>query len=131
MQERDKKFLARLANRPELRLAVVFGSCTRGAQRFESDLDVGVAGPRPLTIDERGRLTEELAEATERPVDILDLQTAGIPVLTQVLTTGRIIFCDDEVLYVTLLKRMVFEQADFMPLRARLLRERRQAWIGP
>lgn len=130
MSTLDQKLVSALGAYPDIRLAILFGSNARGTARFDSDLDVGVAARQPLPAELRMRLIGDFAELAGRPVDLVDLQAAGIPILTQVLTTGRLILCADTSVYAELMKRVVFEQADFMPLRARLLEERRRSWIG-
>ena len=49
--------------------------------------------------------------------------------LGQILRYGRRVIGNDT-LYGELISRHIFEQADFMPYRARILAERRMAWIG-
>jgi uncharacterized protein len=125
------KELARIAaGHPAVKLALLFGSVGAGTARSHSDIDVAVAGERALSAEARGRLIEELALAFGRPVDLVDLQTAGAFLLREVLTKGKLQYCKDRRLYAELIKRMVFEQADFLPYRERMLRERRRAWIG-
>jgi hypothetical protein len=49
--------------------------------------------------------------------------------LGQILTGGRRLWGDDA-RHAALLSQHLFNQADFMPYRTRILRERRRAWIG-
>lgn len=114
---------------PNVSLAVLFGSVATGLPRAESDLDIAVAADHPLTVEERISLINALAERIGRPVDLIDLSVASEPLLGQILRHGRRIFGSDT-LYGELISRHVFEQADFMPYRTRLLAERRMAWIG-
>jgi hypothetical protein len=51
------------------------------------------------------------------------------PLLGQIVRHGRRIVGSDT-MYGELISRHLFEQADFMPYRTRLLAERRMAWIG-
>jgi hypothetical protein len=74
-------------------------------------------------------LTEEIAEATGRPVDLVDLGTAGEPLVGAILAGGRRLVGSDEA-YARVLVRHLFDQADFLPYRERILAERRKAWIG-
>ena len=67
---------------------------------------------------------------TGRPVDVVDLCSADGLILSQVLTTGKIILCADRMLYAMLIKKMLFTNADMMPYHRRILAERRKAWIG-
>lgn len=119
-----------LSKHEEIALGFLFGSLSRGAPRVRSDVDVAVAGPRPLRVPEKMELIEALAMLTGRPVDLVDLHAADPTLLRQVLTTGTLIYCTDHLLYAELIKRLVFDQADLMPYRKRILAERRRAWIG-
>jgi uncharacterized protein len=119
-----------LAGYPEIRLAVLFGSLSRGRAQAHSDLDFAVAMARPLASVEKLKLIEGLALVVGRPVDLIDLQSANGLVLTQVLTTGKILRCTDHTLYAELIKKMLFNDADMMPYRRRILAERRKTWIG-
>jgi uncharacterized protein len=114
---------------PQISLAVLFGSAVLGRQQPQSDLDIAVAAKRPLTANEKIAIIGALAERTGRPIDLVDLNGVVEPLLGQVVRHGRRILGSDT-LYGELISRHIFEQADFMPYRARLLAERRLAWIG-
>lgn len=119
-----------LTHFPMLEMALVFGSVAQGRARMDSDLDIAVsAGRRLLTLDERRDLIEALAGRTGRPVDLIDLQMVGEPLLGQILRHGRRLLGSDGA-YARLLSQHLFDQADFMPYRTRVLAERRAAWIG-
>ncbi len=119
-----------LAGYPDIALAILFGSLSRGKAHVHSDLDIAVAQAHALTSAEKLKLIEGLALIVGRPVDLIDLQSTDGLVLAQVLTTGQIILCADRVLYAELIKKMLFDNADMMPYRRRILAERRKAWIG-
>ena len=70
-----------LASVPDLELALVFGSCARGEAGPESDLDLAIATATPLTAPRRQDLADRLAVLGGRPVDLVDLATAGGPLL--------------------------------------------------
>ena len=84
----------------------------------------------PLTVHARIELIDELAAAAGRPIDLIDLSQAHGPLLQQVLTTGRLILCQNRTEYAEFLRRLVYEEADVMPYYRRILATRRQAWIG-
>lgn len=119
-----------LAGHPEIRLAILFGSAASGRQTFESDVDVAVAARYPLSVSERMALVSQIANATGRVVDLVDLATASGPILNRVLATGRLLFCTDRALYAEIIKRALFDEADLAPYRRRILAARRKAWIG-
>lgn len=112
-----------------IRLAILFGSLALGRATPESDLDLAVLMAAPLSAETRMALIGELSQAIGRPVDLIDLRTTGESVLGQILKHGVRLFGSDGD-YAELIKRHLFEEADFMPYRRRILTERRQAWIG-
>jgi uncharacterized protein len=125
----DNQLREVLAGFPELILALVFGSVAKGLQRIDSDLDIAVVAKQALTADEKIVIISALAEKTGRPVDLVDLKVVGEPLLGQIVQHGRRLLGSDGE-YGRLISRHLFEQADFMPYRNRILAERRAAWIG-
>ena len=116
------------AHFPKIILAVLFGSVASGRQREDSDLDIAVAAKQALTTHEKIALIAALADRTGRPIDLIDLNVVSEPLLGQIVRHGRRVLGSDTS-YGELISRHVFEQTDFMPYRARLLAERRMAWI--
>ena len=126
----------------DIALAILFGSYGTAAERPDSDVDVAVlrqwvparAGPllvdRGMSIDRRMAIITALATRTGRAIDLIDMASAGIPILGALLTTGRTLVARDPDLRPTLLVRYLIDAADFMPYYERTLRERRAAWIG-
>lgn len=114
---------------PVITLAVLFGSVAKGTAGSESDLDLAVYAARAVTAEEKMRLIEDLALRIGRPVDLVDLRTAGLPVMEQIFSKGRRILGSNS-LYAMLLTRYQIDSADFMPIRRRVLEERRKRWIG-
>ena len=114
---------------PGIELAILFGSMAAGRADSKSDLDIAVAGSTPLDWQTKAKFIEQLSVIVLRPIDLVDLQTAHGTILQQVLTTGRLLFCRDHGLYARLIRRMLFDQADFQPLVRRIYRERRKRWI--
>jgi predicted nucleotidyltransferase len=118
-----------LAQRPELELAIVFGSVAAGRQRPGSDLDIAVQARRPLTAEQRMTLVGELALASGRAVDLVDLRAVGEPLLGQILAHGRRLVGSDEA-FAELVCRHLFDAADFLPYAQRIVEQRRRAWIA-
>lgn len=79
----------------DAQLVYLFGSVGSRYERPDSDLDVAVLYPRPLTLDQRSDLTSRLERATERTVDLLDLASADPVIRRQVLNTGTLIRIGD------------------------------------
>lgn len=119
-----------LEARPDVVLAYAFGSAGAGTLSEESDLDVAVLARAPLSADERRGLIRDLGDATGRPVDLVDLRRAGVPLLQEILGKGSELLCRDQEAKERLIVRMLIEVEDFLPLRRRLLEERRNRWLG-
>jgi predicted nucleotidyltransferase len=115
---------------PHIQLGILFGSLSRGTGNADSDVDIAVAADRVLTQQEITNLIEKIAARVGRPVDLVDLQTMQEPIFHHALTTGRVIYCINRSLLASLLKRAIFDEADFLRYRDRALRERRKRWIG-
>ena len=118
-----------LSAHPAIELAILFGSHANGSARADSDVDVAVLAPRPLDAAQKMSLVADLATATGRPIDLVDMRTAGEPLLGQILTHG-VRLQGSTTLQAEWLYRHLVDDADFMPYVQRLLAERRQAWIG-
>lgn len=125
----DEPLRAVLAAFPHIELALLFGSIARGQEHPQSDLDIAVGARRALTAAQKIALIAALAAHTGRPVDLVDLCAVGEPLLGQILRHGRRLLGSDTA-YAQLISRHLVEHADFMPYRARILAERRAAWIG-
>lgn len=117
-----------LAGTPAVGLAFLYGSLARGAARPDSDLDLAVMGAAPLSAGDLLHLAETLGQASGRPADVLDLRTAHGTILHEILRTGVRVFESDPALYPALLTRHLSEEADFRPLRDRILAQRRLEW---
>ncbi len=118
-----------LTSFPAVELAVLFGSVAQGRQRPDSDIDIAVDAGQVLTAANKMALIEALAERTGRPIDLIDLKAVSEPLLGQIVRHGRRLRGSDSA-HGQLISRHLFEQADFMPYRSRILAERRAAWIG-
>lgn len=117
-----------LERHPGIRLAILFGSFATGRVRADSDLDVAVDVGRPLTAEEKIEFMGDLALEIGRPVDLIDLSSVGEPLLGQIVTRGRRLMGSDT-RYAEVIRRHLFDEADFMPYRSRILAERRKRWI--
>lgn len=118
-----------LAAYPDIVLALLFGSMAAGTATAESDLDLAVAASKPLSAIRRLALMDDLALAFGRPVDLVDLTTAGEPLRGQIIS-GGIKILGAESAYGDLLYRHIVDSTDFLPYRERILAERRRRWIG-
>lgn len=128
-QSVDNKIHEILGAYPSIKLAILFGSLANNSVKFESDLDLAVQSDRALTKYEKLQLIEDLAQYFMRPIDLIDLHEVGEPLLGQIIAKGRRILGSDTY-YGHLLARHLYVEADFMPYQRRILKERRDKWIG-
>lgn len=111
-----------------IQLAILFGSLASNTERTDSDIDIAVQASQPLAIEARMQLIEKIAGLTGRPVDLIDLRTAGEPLLGEILRGQRLLGSDEH--HARLLTRHLLDAADFLPLQQRILKERRDAWTS-
>lgn len=124
-----KKLSELLAGFPHIRVAALFGSMARGTARPGSDIDVAVQADKELSADERIAITEAIALAFNRPVDLVDLRTAGQPLLDQIVSTGKQVIGTRHQ-WGDLIYRNIMENEDFVPYQKRILEGRRNAWMN-
>lgn len=127
--ERHRAILNALAPFDEIDQVVLFGSLAKGKGRPDSDLDIAVESRRPLTSAQKIDMIEALALASSRPVDLVDLRTAGQPLLTQIVVSGVRLKGSDSA-WAGLVYRNIIDNEDFVPLQQRILRARQAAWIN-
>ncbi len=124
----EDQLLRALSAFPEIRLALLFGSRASGRPRADSDIDLAILADSPLAPERRACIIEALALATGCPIDLVDLYHAPEPVLGEALKGVRLL--GNAAAHAQLVTRHVLNAADFLPLRERILTERRSAWIG-
>ncbi|MDQ6954590.1 MAG: nucleotidyltransferase domain-containing protein [Mariprofundaceae bacterium] len=118
-----------LQQHPEIKQAILFGSLARNCAHAESDVDLAIALENVLDSEDKQRFLEDIGVLMGRPVDLVDLKTVGEPLLGQILQHGKRLVGNDA-MYGDLLSKHAFLEVDFIPLRQRILDERRLAWIG-
>ena len=121
-----KKVLTRFAT---IDLAIVFGSVAKNQAGAESDLDIAINTQTPLSVKEKIEIISALAEATGRPIDLVDLREVGEPLLGQIVQHGQMII-GSPTQKAALLSKHLIDAADFSPYQTRILAERRNAWIN-
>lgn len=116
-----------LSRYPQIRLAILFGSQADGSAGPQSDIDLGLLADAPLGPSLTLELIEQLAMACGRPVDIVDMFYGPEPIMGQIFKGRKLL--GDHATYADQLSRHLLNEADFMPLYERIIRERRAEWI--
>ena len=123
--------LAGLTDHRDLDLAIVFGSFARGLANKYSDLDIAVFPRQPLGAAALQDISDHLAIASGRPIDIVDLTTTNGTLLRQILRHGKVIFAKRPGLLGILNERLLDWQADFEPAQQAILTAQRNRFLTP
>jgi uncharacterized protein len=130
----DQNVVTRLQNYfktiPEVTAVVVYGSFSAGKETINSDIDLGVCTTTALTADLKIKIISDLALIFRRPIDVVDLQNIHVPLLQEVLTKGSWILLDSNSTKEKLVHRMIYEVADFLPLREKIQTEKIKRFIN-
>jgi predicted nucleotidyltransferase len=120
-----------LAEDPDLRLAIVFGSIADGSHRPDSDIDVAVYARNKMDPRKRQQLSDDIAAATGRTVDLIDLHSVDGALLRQILHSGRIVFSKEPSTLGILSERLLDWQENFEPQLNNLLITRLRRFTSP
>ena len=116
-----------LAHFGSINIAIIFGSVAKNEATAQSDFDIAINNLTPLGVEDKIEIISALAQATGRPIDLVDLRDVGEPLLGQILQHGKWLIGTDAQKG-TLLSRHLIDAADFSPYRARILAERQREW---
>ena len=117
------------AARQHVLAALLFGSFATGRANMQSDLDIAVIPDNPLSANQTMALVRDLAIQFGRPVDVIDLAVQHGPVASEALTRGRLVYCADPVAYAERLRRMVYDQEDFVSVLRKADQMVIQRWL--
>ncbi|MCW3490013.1 type VII toxin-antitoxin system MntA family adenylyltransferase antitoxin [Dethiobacter alkaliphilus] len=91
-----EKIQVLLKNEEHVIFAYIFGSVATGKNRNNSDVDIAVCFSPELTklerFDLRLKVTDQLALALSSDVDLVDLSSAPLSLLHQIMRDGILIF---------------------------------------
>lgn len=85
----------------------LFGSAAQNRLRDDSDIDIAFLTDNQVNDYECFVKAQELADVFNRDVDLINLNASSTVFKAQVVGTGKIIYCRDEI------KRMYFEMRAF------------------
>lgn len=117
-----------LGDEGDVVLAIAFGSVAVGTADAESDVDVAVWTDPALDHERQRDLTQVIALATGRPVDLVDLRSAGVALRREIFRHGWTLVDRDPSLRAHLIVRMLGDVEDLLPYVERIHRERRERW---
>lgn len=123
--------LAFLGGNPNIDLAMLFGSCATGKARPQSDIDIAIYPRQCLEHQDFQLLSDQIALATGRPVDLIDLSAANGALLRQILRSGKVLFAKKPSIIGFLHERLLAWQEDFEPALNALFEARRKRFSKP
>ena len=85
-----------ILNKIECEAIILFGSYSRGTQNSESDIDIAIKSKKELSKKEQFYLSQEIADAINTEVDLVNLDDIGDGFRYEILINGRTIYCEDE-----------------------------------
>ena len=112
-----------------VRLALIYGSYAAGTMRMGSDVDIAVLLDRPIDVDRRLALAEQFESALSLTIDLADLYAMSGTILRQILCKGQVLVKNDPGAMETLIRRMIYNQSDVMPIVRRTLAERQKRFV--
>lgn len=127
MNDLDRQRTLDLASRvieaslPNLWALYVYGSFARGEEWPQSDLDLAVLLNHGARIPDKLGLSAELARATSREVDIVDLREASLDLVHEVLRDGRQLLVRRKADVLEWEAERMTDYADFNPRRSDII----------
>lgn len=104
-------------------LLVIFGSCAKGLLRDDSDIDIAYLSDRSYSSYEKFMVAQKLAGILDREIDLLDFNIASTVMKAQIVSSGKVIYCTDEMRRMNFYMRAFKEYALLNEERAVILRE--------
>lgn len=129
MNERMQTIKDVLDHQPDVMVAIVYGSEASERSTPSSDIDLAIALDRPMSMEEELDYFAKLSRVSSREIDLVDLWKAHVPLLSEILDNGTQLVKKSPELLAEFIKRACFENADFMPLRRRVLAIRRERFL--
>lgn len=76
----------------------LFGSAVTGELRMDSDIDLAILPAGPLAATRVWKLAQSLALVAGRDLDLVDLLSASTVMQAQIISTGKRLYCTNELL---------------------------------
>jgi uncharacterized protein len=90
-----KDLQAALADRGDVRFAILFGSSVTRGPEAARDVDLAISTATPLSLDAMVALADDLERVAGKPVDLVELDAANTLVRWEVVRTGRVVTAHD------------------------------------
>lgn len=124
--EKIKQVQVWLQHNNKIELAILFGSYAKGTQTSHSDLDLAVQLVSGFSINAQQKLDYivQLGNLLSINIDLIDLNTVGQPLLSQIMKYGKQLK-GDRTQYAEIAIKNINTTQDFLPCIQRMMAERR------
>ena len=129
MNKNFKSLVQFIKKDQKIQLAIVFGSYAKETQKEQSDMDVAIQLPGPMTSMQKLNYIVKLQEHTRAEVDLVDLRRVGQPLLSQIMKYGKCIK-GSGTYYAELAVKNVNTSQDFLPAIKYIMKERRKRLLN-
>jgi len=129
--DKEKQLATWLIEHPEIEMAILFGSYSKGTETVHSDIDLAIqlSSGKTMQADEKLNYLTQLGELLETDIDLIDLKKAGQPLLSQIIKYGKRLK-GQQAQYIELAIKNINTTQDFMPYIERMMSERRKLWLA-
>jgi len=129
--DKEKQLATWLTEHPEIEMAILFGSYSKGTETVHSDIDLAIqlSSGKTIQADEKLNYLTQLGELLETDIDLIDLKKAGQPLLSQIIKYGKRLK-GQQTQYIELAIKNINTTQDFMPYIERMMSERRKRWLA-
>lgn len=100
---------------------VLFGSYARGTQNAESDIDIAFKTTVSMTKKQIFELTQALEDLLKIEVDLINLDDIGDGFRYEILITGKVLYCQDELSFENYKLRMFREYLELNESRQMII----------
>ena len=127
LSEKEKQLQIWLETNDDIVFAILFGSYAKGTQTSRSDVDIAIqlASRSSMTASKKLEYIEQLGNLLLINIDLIDLNTVGQPLLSQIMKYGKMLK-GDQLQYAELAIKNVNTGQDFLPYIKRMMKERRE-----
>ena len=108
-----------LVGRSDLRFAVLFGSCAKGRERPESDVDLAIVPSGTFSLADEGDLAHVVLRATGRELDLVRLDRTEDIILRREVAHGVLVCESAPRAFARFRAEAIVEWLDFEPVYTR------------
>ena len=113
--ELEGKVSAVLAQRGDVRFAILFGSSVARGPDAARDIDVALSFDAAVSLMDLGALAAVLETAVGKSVDLVDVENASTLLRWEIVRGGRVVAARDKARLLEFLARVPLEYADLKP----------------